>query len=349
LNTDKNDGGAAPLLPPDQVILKNRDSAEVPLEIIKFIETGPRFIIAGHKEPDGDCVGSQLALLSFLKRVGKTAIACSAGPFKRTEIKKFQDIFHLTINDEEKAGAKLIIVDCSGIERTGGMEDQLRGLETAVIDHHSIIIKRKSQSVIYHDASSPSCTLLVLKLIEAFDKGITKEESDLLLFGLCTDSGFFRHLGTNSAPVFEAAARLVRAGSSPKEVFDMINGGKSLNSRLLLGHILSRTESYYEGRLLISSENLEESNTFGFEARDSDMCNQLLQSVAGVEAVVIIRQEAVDNCTVSFRSNDKIDVARIASGFGGGGHKNAAGLTIKGTIAVVKKEIIKSFINVFQS
>jgi phosphoesterase RecJ-like protein len=343
LSIDVNEGKNTP----DSAVLKNSFTADVPRELIEFIKTGLRFIIAGHKEPDGDCIGSQLALLSVLKRLGKEAVVCSAGPFKRTEINKYSNLFLSSVNDIHKAGARLIIVDCYGIERTGSLEEQLRGMESAVIDHHSVITGWKSAYPVYINAASPSCTLLVLKLIEALDLEITKDEAVFLLFGLCTDSGFFRHLGINSAHVFELTAKLIHAGASPKEIFDMMNGGKSLNSRLFLGHILSRTESFYDGKLLISSESLEGFNAFGYEARDSDMCNQLLQSVAGVEAIVIIRQELADNCTVSFRSNDKIDVARIASQFGGGGHKNAAGLTIKGTIMTIKKEIIKSFKNVF--
>jgi phosphoesterase RecJ-like protein len=333
---------------PYPAALKNSDSADVPCELIEFVKTGSRFIIAGHKEPDGDCIGSQLALLSVLKRLGKEAVVCSAGPFKRTEITKYSELFHSSVTDNQKAGAGLIIVDCHGIERTGSLEEQLRGMKSAVIDHHSVITSRKPAYPVYINAASPSCTLLVMKLIEALDLEITRDEAVLLLFGLCTDSGFFRHLGVNSAPVFEATSKLIQAGASPKEIFDMINGGKSLNSRLLLGHILSRTESFYEGKLLVSSESHEGFNAFGYEARDSDMCNQLLQSVAGVEAIVIIRQEFADNCTVSFRSNDKVDVARIASLFGGGGHKNAAGLTMKGTILTIKKEITESFKNVFR-
>ncbi len=122
-----------------------------------------------------------------------------------------------------------------------------------------------------------------------------------------------------------------------------MNGGKSLNSRILLGNILIRTESYYGGKLLVSYETLKEFKKYGFEGRDSDSLNKMLLSIDGVEAVVIIRQETSSNCTVSLRSMDRVDVSQIAASFGGGGHKNASGLTMKGKISNVKKTIINSF------
>jgi phosphoesterase RecJ-like protein len=323
----------------------------VPKELVQFIKTGSRFIIAGHKEPDGDCAGSQLALKSAITRLGKKADVYSAGPFKRTELRNFTEHFVSVLPLEDKSGARVIIVDCSGRERTGDIKDFLDEYPCAVIDHHSAVTHPPStpQAPVYVDANSPSCTLLIYKLISALGLVLTEEEAIFLLFGLCTDTGFFRHMTEKSSPVFKAAAEMISCGASPKKIFDMINGGKSLNSRILMGRVLSRTESHFEGRLLLSYETLEEFNTFGYENRDSDTLNQMLTSVVGVEAIVIIRQELADNCTVSLRSVDKINVAQIAASFGGGGHKNAAGLTMKGEIPYVKKCILESFSKVIEN
>jgi len=321
----------------------------VPDELVQFVKTGSKFIIAGHKEPDGDCVGSQLALKNALERLGKTAIVCSAGPFKRTELRDYAGLF-VSIPPNEERDTKVIIVDCSGRERTGSIREHLDKYPCAVIDHHSAVTHPAStpQCPVYVDAGSPSCTLLVYKLIIALGLVLTEDEAILLLFGLCTDTGFFRHMTEKNTAVFEAAAEMIRCGASPKNIFGIMNGGKSLNSRILMGRILSRTESYFNGKLLLCYETMEEFNTFGYESRDSDSLNQMLMSVAGVEALVIIRQEFADNCTVSLRSAGKVNVAQIAASFGGGGHKNAAGLTMKGEIPYVKKCILESFSNVLE-
>jgi len=327
------------------------EAKKVPEELVQFIKTGSKFIIAGHKEPDGDCVGSQLALRSVLLRLGKEAVVCSADTFKRTEIKKYAGQFVDISKEEIKPGTKVIVVDCSGMERTGSLQQILENYPCAVIDHHAAVTHPPStpQSPVYVDGSLPSCTLLIEKLVTALKLEYTCEEAEYLLFGLCTDTGFFRHLTEKNAAVFEAAAKMVRLGASPKKTFLEMTGGKNLGSRILMGNILSRTEAYFDGKLLISYETLEESDAYGFEGRDSDSLNQMLQSVKGVEAIVIIRQEFVDNCTVSLRSIDKIDVSRIAASFGGGGHKNASGLTMQGTISSVKQIMLDSFSKVFNN
>jgi phosphoesterase RecJ-like protein len=324
---------------------------KVPVELVQFIKTGSEFIIAGHKEPDGDCVGSQLVLRGALSRLGKEAIACSQGPFKRTELIKYASEFVDISKEEIKPGAKVIIVDCSSMERTGSLKEILEKYPCAIIDHHAAVTHPPSthQAPVYVDANVPSCTLLIEKLITALELEMTCEEAGLLLFGLCTDTGFFRHLTEKNAAVFEAAARMVRLGASPKKTFLDITGGKSLNSRILLGNILSRTEAYFDGKLLMSYETLEEFDTYGFDGRDSESLNQMLQSVNGVEAIVIIRQECADNCTVSLRSMDKIDVSKIAASFNGGGHKNASGLSMHGTISFVRQIMLNSFSNAFNS
>ena len=318
----------------------------VPDALIQFISTGSKFMVAGHKEPDGDCVGSQLALCAALRRLGKEAIPCSAGPFKRTEVVPYGERFTAAPGKAERAGAKVIIVDCSSTDRTGDLETYLQGLPAAVIDHHAAGTEPAAGPV-FLDPRAPSVTVMILRLIEALGLRPSKEEAELLLFGLCTDTGFFRHLDEGGAETFAAAERLLRAGASPKAAFQAINGGKSLGSRILLGHILSRAESLFDGRLILSFENYEDTRRFGLEGRDSDSLYQLLQSVAGVEAIAVIRQETPEKCSIGLRSRDTIDVAAIAAAFGGGGHKNAAGCAVCGIISDIRPKIIEAFGKVY--
>jgi phosphoesterase RecJ-like protein len=321
----------------------------VPNDLLKFIRTGDKFLVAGHKEPDGDCVGSQLVVCSLLKRMGKEAIPCSAGPFKRKEIKSYESSFCSIPDEKARKGTKVIIVDCSSLERTGDLAPLLEKLPTALIDHHDYDENSPNQilDASFINAKAPSVTQMILHLIEALDMKPTKEEAELLLFGLCTDTGFFRHTDSSSPETFETAATLIHAGASPKKAYHAMYGGKSLDSRYLLGIILDRAESHFDGRLIISTEEYEDTQRYGFEGRDSEALYQLLQSIAGVEAIVIIRQEKPDNCTVGFRSLDQVDVAEVARSMGGGGHKNAAGLSINGTIPEIKTKILAAFEKMF--
>lgn len=313
----------------------------VPKELLDFIREGTRFIVAGHKEPDGDCVGSQLALTSALRRLGKEALPCSAGPFKRPEIQVYAPKFSAAPTGAELAGARVFIMDCSNAGRTGDLAPYLDGLPVAVVDHHAS--GEAFGSIAFIDVKAPSVTFMTLALIEALGLEPTREEAELLLFGLCTDTGFFRHVEADGAETFEYAARLIRRGASPKRTFFAMNGGKSFESRILMGLILSRAEAHFGGRLLLSYENLEDTERFGLQGRDSDALYQLLQSVAGAQAVVLIRQETADNCTVGLRSGETVDVSAIAARFGGGGHKQAAGLSANGTIPELREKLLSAF------
>jgi phosphoesterase RecJ-like protein len=320
---------------------------KAPPELFDFIERHDAFYVIGHKEPDGDCVGSQLALASFLKRSGKRAIPCSAGPFTRSEILPFEGRFSAVVpaeRDFERAAA--VILDCSSRGRIGSLAETLPAVPTAFIDHHAA--GEASGEVVYIDERAPSVTLMILSLIEAAGSSPTREEAEFLLFGFCTDAGFFRHLDESTAESFEAVSRLVAAGASPKRIFHMMNGGKSLFSRKLMGEILARTEPHYDGALLVSYVTLEDQQRYGLASRDSDMLYQLLMGVAGCEAVMIIRQEGETECTVGLRSRERVDVSAIALRFGGGGHRLAAGLILRGGLDEVRDRLIASFEPWFQ-
>jgi phosphoesterase RecJ-like protein len=328
------------------------DPVPVPSELLDFIRLGNKFLIVGHKEPDGDCVGSPLALASVLRRLGKEAITCSAGPFKRTEIAAYAPLFTDRPDEKVRESARVIIVDCSGRNRTGDLEPFLRGLPTAVIDHHVSGAYAADPAALpgdvhFLDITAPSVTFMILGLIEALGLVPSKEEARFLFFGLCTDTGFFRHVDNQGAETFARASRLIAAGASPKITFQDMYGGKSLDSRILMGLVLARTQSYFDGRLLLSVEKYEETQRFGLEGRDSDSLYQLLQAVKRGEVIVIIRQETPDRCTVGFRSRDTVDVAAIAAQFGGGGHKNAAGCSMDGTIDELKPKILEAFSRIF--
>jgi phosphoesterase RecJ-like protein len=314
----------------------------VPPDLLDFIDRHQTFYVIGHKEPDGDCVGSQLALASFLKRSGKGVALCSAGPFTRTEILPYENRFS-PIVPAEKASERsaALVLDCSSLSRIGDVAQTLPPVQIAFIDHHAA--GEAKGEVIYIDDHAPAVTVMVLALIEAMGGSPTKEEAEYLLFGLCTDTGFFRHLDEGSAQTFVAVSKLVSAGASPKRIFHLMNGGKSLFSRKLMGETLTRTEPHFDGALLVSFVSLEDQQRYGLASRDSDMLYQLLLSVSGCEAAMIIRQESETNCTVGLRARERVDVGAIAASFGGGGHRLAAGLSIRGGLEQVRDKLIAAF------
>lgn len=311
----------------------------VPEELLAAFRDASFFCVIGHAEPDGDCIGAQLALGSFLRRIGKEVLLLSPGPFERPEIKPFEREFAGALDPSARARRPTVVVlDCSSPERIGDLAGQIAGLPLLVVDHHSS--GKSFGDLAFIDDSAPSVTLLVLHVIERLGYAPEPEEARLMLFGLCTDTGFFRHLDAREPSVYEAIARLNAAGATPKAIHRMIFSGRPLASRLLLGRLLARTEPLFEGRLLFTYETLADKQEFGAEQRDSDTLYQLLQGTAGCEAVILIREEDEASCTVGLRSNATVDVGAVAQAFGGGGHRRAAGFRCTGDLLTTKAKLL---------
>jgi phosphoesterase RecJ-like protein len=208
----------------------------------------------------------------------------------------------------------------------------------AVIDHHSS--GETYGNIRYIDSSAPSTTYLIQHIIEGYGFPLEKTEAEYILFGLCTDTGFFRHLTKDTAHVFQSVSRLIEAGASPNKIHQMMYGRRSLEARHLLGTILKRVESYNDSKILVAHETLEDTDSYGIHNRDSDTFYLLLQTVKNVEAVILIREEKPGVCSVGLRSNNDIDMGSIARSFNGGGHKKAAGFEWRGSIDEIKDKLI---------
>ena len=313
--------------------------------LLQFIEGHDFFFIVGHKEPDGDCISSCLGIAAILEHFNKTYQLLSAGPFKRNEVLRWENLFSDTmefLDAAERKSSGLIMCDCCEINRLGDIDGDFKGLDTFVIDHH------KTGSIIenaqgYINGEAPACAFLIQIFYELLIGPLPKELAEIIFFGLCTDTGFFRFLTGNSAPVFMAASRLVSYGADPRKTYIDINSGKPYSTRKLLGVLLNKAERYLDDRLVITYESLEDTRKYGLDGRDSDALYQLMLSSKGVEAVVFLRQDTPATCTGGFRSQDKIDVSVVAAKFGGGGHKNASGMSCNGKVETLIPQIVKEF------
>lgn len=310
-----------------------------------FVESHETFLVAGHKDPDGDCVSSALVAAAILKGFGKEFVLLNAGPFKRPEIRQYEKEFtdqipFMGAEDAKKCG--LLLVDCSELSRTGDLGEGLKGFDAFIVDHHKTAeVPAGAQSII--DQTSPAAVCLLTMLYENLLGSPDPETAKIMFLGLSTDTGYFRFLREDSAEVFELAARLVRYGANPNKMYNKITGGKPYSTRKLLGLLLSKTERYCGGKLALTYESLEDTKNWGQDGRDSDSLYTALLSVEGVEAAVFLRQETDSSCTGGFRSLDNVDVSAVAAKFGGGGHKNASGMSVQGRVDTLIPQIVKEF------
>jgi phosphoesterase RecJ-like protein len=202
----------------------------------------------------------------------------------------------------------------------------------ATIDHHrpdaALPQLSDSKPVSVIDSNAPSTTFIIYNFLKESGYKISSFESSLLFLGLCTDTGFFRHLTENSGDAFKTAGELCDLGASPNNAFHSIYGNRTIASRKFLGIMLSRAQTCYNGQLLIIYEKISDLDIYSPQDRDKDILYQILQGTIGVKIVASFTEEEKDRkCTVSLRTRDDIDLNKLAAHFGGGGHKKASGYT----------------------
>lgn len=314
-----------------------------PNNVLDKIKETSAFVIGGHKSPDGDCISSQLALASFLESLGKEVFLLSAGPFAKKEVLAYEKLFKATVPSRFLSKKpQFVIIDCSEHSRTGLDDELLEKLGSPlIIDHHASA--SPDTELAYLDPSSPSSTLLIQKLIET-ERVPTREEADLLFFGFATDTGFFRFLKEDSGSILRQVSRLADAGAVPNDQYRHMTSGQSFESRKLMSRTLSRLEPFYGGRLLITTESIQDMKECGTDDHDSDSLYNLILSIDKCISCCIIREHDEESCRVGLRSvNDEVNVSRIASGFGGGGHIRASGMRFKGNLEQTKKALVEAY------
>ncbi|MBN2511058.1 MAG: bifunctional oligoribonuclease/PAP phosphatase NrnA [Spirochaetales bacterium] len=316
----------------------------VPDEVITFLGTYTRYLIIGHEEPDGDCLGSQIGLSAYVRARGKEAVLLSPGPFTRPEITRYENNFSSRMPKPAEDSA-VVILDCSTADRIGLYSSLIKALPSLVIDHHKT--GKDFGDIRWIVPEIPAVTLMIHALFTATGIPVDTQTREALLLGLATDTGFFRHLEEEGSWVFRAAADLIGGTVHPKSTYRLMYGNRSLNSRILLGRILSRVRSHCGGLLLTSWESLEDSRELGQAARDSDLLYSILMGTKGMDALFIIRDESETKISIGLRSLEIADVSIIARDFGGGGHMRAAGFQSSEPREVVEKKLIAIFSDIF--
>lgn len=307
-------------------------------QLNNFIDNHDTFLLFGHEDPDADCICSQVVFSRYLNSLGKKTHVYATMPFTRKELFPYEKFCTPEFSPADAAGkTAAILLDCSTAGRTGKFADTVSMFPKAVIDHHDSVILPADVPVLI-DSNAPSTTYLVLHFLQENSYKPDLFESKTLFLGLCTDTGFFRHLQENSGSALRAAAELCDLGASPNETFYSIYGNKSAAARKLLALLLSRTETFYDGSLIVTYEKLSDFELFNPTDRDNDMLYQLLLGTSGVKIAAFFKEENPGKCSVSLRTREEIDLSLIAAHFGGGGHKKASGYSTGKSIAEAVKE-----------
>ncbi|MCD8077004.1 MAG: bifunctional oligoribonuclease/PAP phosphatase NrnA [Lachnospiraceae bacterium] len=306
------------------------------MKIEEWVEGASSAAILGHIHPDGDCVGSCLGLRSYLRTV-KPALRV------QVYLEPFAGEFHfLTGADavspdfcEEKSYDVCFALDCSDRERLG---DAVRYLDaakrTVCVDHHITNEGFADVNVIRPQASSTSEVLAELMEPEKVDQAT----AECLYLGIVHDTGVFKHSNT-SERTMQIAGALLAKGVSSSQIIDDTFYRKTFAQNRILGCALLAAELRLDGRLIASCVTGDDLARCGVTNRDLDGIIDQLRVTEGVEVAVFLYEAGAGEFKVSLRSNDLVDVSRIARSFGGGGHVKAAGCTASGACAEILERI----------
>lgn len=285
--------------------------------------------ICGHVNPDGDCVGSQLALAHALRALGKRVDvllakpdALDAGMRTLPGVEAF-----VPAADYEGTPNAFVAVDVPTVERLGDAATvQARCGLTVTIDHHAV--ETTMSQLNYVDPDAPATALLVWRLVAELGVDPTAELAQCAYVGLMTDTGGFRYQQTDAA-TFVAAAEMTAAGARPAEAAVAFFQNRSLASVRLMERMLERADIDLGRGFALSYVTLADFAEFGAVRADAEPLVDTLRSIQGVRAAGILREQ--EGCVRgSLRAKDGTDVRVVANGFGGGGHKAAAGFTFEG-------------------
>ena len=287
-------------------------------------ETKGSILILTHENPDGDALGSAMALYLFLKKKGKNVtVGCKDRvPHFLDFLPRVDEIVRLPDGRFYDIG---IVVDAANFKRTGA---DVRVAKRIRIDHH--VGGEFYSRYDYIDPKAPATATLVYELILAWDESAIDEEIATCMYvGLATDTGFFRYSNTNEY-AFEIAKRLVQYGANPHQVYVMFSEREPVGKMKLISKVLETLKLYEDGLvagITVYDRFFKETGT---SYDDSEGLVNYPRSIEGVEvAFAIIEKPEEGVWKVSLRSKVRVDVSKIAERLGGGGHKYAAGCKIK--------------------
>lgn len=293
--------------------------------------------ISGHVRPDGDCVGSTLAVYNYIKTYFpeiQVDIYLEDIPDVFLFLQNADEIHHNS--DEDKVFDLFIVLDCGDKERLGSNAKYYDAAKhTFCIDHHVSNQSFAEENYIIPDASS-TCEL-VFNLLDT-DK-ITKEIAECLYTGMVHDTGVFQYSCTSAQTMNIAGILMEKGIDYPKIVSDTFYL-KTYDQNRILGYALLNSELYLDGKVIVSYLTKENLKEFHCTTKDLDGIVNQLRITKGIEVAVFLYESEDGSFKASFRVMGDVNVAEIAQSFGGGGHVKAAGCNVFGPIEEVIERIL---------
>ncbi len=306
-------------------------------EILKQIQKAEKIVILTHESPDGDAVGSSLAMKLIIEKLEKTADVIIP---EYSRLFNFLPSAEAIMTDSEIKNYDLAIsVDCATLKRMAKKEYFENAKTTIVIDHHGS--NTMYGDLNYVNPASPACCEVLAGMLKYYEIDITKDIGTCLMTGIITDTGGFRHVGI-TPETFEFTADLIRLGVDVPDIYKRTLNTKTRANFELSKRVMDRMEILEDGKVTFTYMNKKDEEEVGAEPGDHEGLVEIGRDIEGVEVSIFIRQKENEEAyKISMRSGNKVNVSDICFLFGGGGHPRAAGALIQGNVEQVKEKVMK--------
>ena len=301
-------------------------------EAVEKLMAAKKLLITAHVNPDGDAIGSTLALAAFLRGRGKEATVMIDDRVPKNLL--FLPGSDKIVRPEEgkKADAELLVILDTSPDRIGEVEKAAAGLPVLNLDHH---ISNDGKADFLYNDNRAAAAEIIFEIVDRFGGEFTPDVATPIYTGLATDTGFFKFSNTRPETL-RAAARLLEAGVRPEKVSEAL---EEKPEALVRGQAaaLQTMELSYGGR--VAGLYLDRELATSLDTTEGFI--DFVRVIEGVDIAVLIKCMDENFCRVSVRSKG-LDVSKVAMKFGGGGHIRAAGFSVKKPLAEAKKDVLEA-------
>ena len=310
---------------------------------VERLERSTRALLTGHRRPDGDSLGSELALAELAGALGVATVVINHDipPPNLADLPGAASVVvSTTLPDDFPDAFDLVVtLECPSIDRAG-----FEGLDRRPIlniDHHPA--NPRFGEVNYVDDEAPAVGEMVWRMFKVAGVRPTPSAATNAYVALSTDTGDFRY--SNATPrAFVAAAEMVQAGARPAQVAEWIHGRKNAASIRLLAEALNTLRFELGGRIAILEVDQEAFARSGARPEDTEEIINFPRSINGVQAVAFLKQWESGVVRISLRSTGDVDVRQVAAEFGGGGHNKASGCTLNGDLEEARRLVTEALV-----
>lgn len=309
-------------------------------EILVEIKEAESIVILTHESPDGDAIGSSLAMKKIVEKIGKNADVIIP------EIPRLYNFLPDINNVKQESNVEqydlAIAVDCADLKRLSAREHFENSKKTISIDHHGS--NKMFADLNYVNPVSPACCEIIAAMMGYYEIELEKEIGTCIMTGIITDTGGFRHQGI-TPETFEFTADLIRIGVDIPEIYKKTLCTKTRANFQLTKKIMDRMELLEDGKIAFTYIDTKDLEEVGAEPGDHEGLVDIGKNIEGVEVSIFIRQKENENAyKASLRSTDKVNASDVCLMFGGGGHARAAGALVQGNVEQVKEKVIKEVV-----